>query len=493
MTTAGHRHIRSYHDRHVRSYADSWSSVAGPAIRGLPRGDSGTGVWMARRGEQRAWYWYDWAASAFSVSVVAVFFGPYVTDVAQAAEAAGETITLFGLLSVTATSYYPYMAAIAVALQIVFMPVIGAVADTAVSRRRILGISAYVGAVGLMSMWFIDGTSYQLGGLLFVVTTVAFGCAMTVYNSFLPLIAEPEERDRVSSRAWAMGYAGGVLLLLLNIALFLGRERLGIAQSDAVRWALLSAGAWWAIFTVIPLVRLRNRPPAQPAPGASIVRAFRQLGTTLGSMGAHRQALTFLLAYFFYNDGIQTMIGLSATYAVEELGLTTTTVLTSVVVVQVVGITGALMLARWARRFGATRVVLASLALWVVGVGMVLMLPAGNVSMFLATAAFIGFILGGSQALSRSIFSQLVPRHREGEFFSLFEVSGSASALLGPLVFAVSLQIGNSYRWGLLFLIAFFIIGGVLLARVGSVGGDPGTVTAANRYGTTPPSPRSST
>lgn len=426
----------------------------------------GAQVSIARRREQRAWYWYDWAASAFSVSVVAVFFGPYVTDVAQAAESAGGTITLFGLRPVTATSYYPYVAAIAVALQIVFMPVIGAVADTATSRKRILSACAYIGAVGLMGMWFIDGTSYQLGGLLFIVTTVAFGCAMTVYNSFLPLIAEPQERNGVSSRAWAMGYAGGVLLLLLNIALFLGRERLGIEESDAVRWALLSAAAWWAIFTVIPLVQLRDRPPERPAPGASRVRAFRQLGTTLGSLGAYPQALTFLLAFFFYNDGIQTMIGLSATYAVEELGLATTTILTSVVVVQIVGIVGALMLARWARRFGATRVVLASLALWVLGVVIVLLLPAGNVSAFLGASAFIGFILGGSQALSRSIFAQLVPRHREGEFFSLFEVAGSASALLGPLIFAVSLQIGDSYRWGLLFLIAFFITGGALLTRV---------------------------
>ena len=424
-----------------------------------------------RRREQRGWYWYDWAASAFSVSVVAVFLGPYLTDTAQAAAAAGERITLFGLVPVTAESYYPYVAAIAVALQIVVMPIAGAAADTARSRRAVMAVCAYVGALTVMGMWFLSGTSYQLGGLLFIVAVMAFGCAMTVYNSFLPLIAEPNERDRVSSSAWAMGYAGGVLLLLANIVLFLGRERFGITEGDAVRLALVSAGGWWAVFTVIPLMRLKDRPPAVRPQGAFVAREFRQLASTLRHLGAYPQAGLFLLAFFFYNDGIQTLIGLSATYAVEELGLTTTTVLLSVVVVQVIGIVGALILARFAKRVGAKRVVLVSLVAWCVIALAVFLLPVGNAGLFLTVAGFSGFILGGSQALSRSLFAQLIPRRKEGEFFSLFEIAGSASALLGPLVFAVTLQFAGSYRIGLLFLVAFFVIGGLLLRRVDIMAG----------------------
>ena len=423
------------------------------------------------RREQRGWYWYDWAASAFSVSVVAVFLGPYLTDLAEAADAAGQQVTLFGVMSVTPASYYPFVAVVAVALQIIVMPIVGAIADVARSRRTVMGVSAYIGAVTVMGMWFIQGDAYQAGGVLFVVATVAFGCAITVYNSFLPLIAGVAERDRVSSSAWAMGYAGGVLLLLGNIALFLGRERLGISEGDAVRLALLSAGGWWAAFTVIPLLRLRDRPPPAGSRGIQALSHFRQIGTTLRGLQAYPQALLFLLAYFFYNDGIQTMIGLSATYAVNELGLQTTTVLMSVIVVQAVGIVGALLLARLARRIGARQVVLGSLGLWTVGVIAVFSLPAGNVVLFLGVAAFIGFILGGSQALSRSIFAQLVPRHREGEFFSLFEVAGSASALLGPLIFAITLQVADSYRTGLLFLVVFFVVGGILLSRVDMAAG----------------------
>lgn len=419
-----------------------------------------------RRHEQRGWYWYDWAASAFSVSVVAVFLGPYLTNTTQAAAATGHQITLFGLVPVTAESYYPYVAAIAVALQIVVMPIVGAAADAARSRRAVMAVCVYIGALTVMGMWFLSGTSYQLGGLLFIVAVVAFGCAMTVYNSFLPLIAEPSERDRVSSSAWAMGYAGGVLLLLANILLFLGREQFGITEGDAVRLALISAGGWWAVFSVIPLMRLKDRPPAIRPQGAIVAREFHQLALTLRRLGDYPQAGLFLLAFFFYNDGIQTLIGLSATYAVEELGLTTTTVLLSVVVVQVIGIIGALILARFAKRVGAKRVVLVSLVAWCVIAFAVFLLPTGNAGLFLTVAGFSGFILGGSQALSRSLFAQLIPRTKEGEFFSLFEVAGSASALLGPLVFAVTLQFADSYRFGLLFLIAFFVIGGLLLRRV---------------------------
>lgn len=416
--------------------------------------------------EQRGWYWYDWAASAFSVSVVAVFFGPYVTDLAQAASSAGERITLFGLIPVTAESYYPYLAAIALALQILVMPVVGGVADSTRSRRRVLAVTAYIGAVAVMAMWFMQGMNYQLGGLLFIIATVAFGSAMVVYNSFLPLIAESREQDRVSSAAWAMGYAGGVLLLLVNIALFVSGERIGVSESEATRIALASAGLWWAAFTIIPLRRLRDRPPGVHVEGSSLGVKLRALVLGFREIRGYPQAALFLVAYFFYYDGIQTMIGLSSTYAVEELGLETTSVIISVVIVQVIGIAGALLLARWARVIGAKRVVVVSLGLWSVAVFIVFSLPAGNVALFLVTAGFIGFILGGSQALSRSIFSQLVPRERSGEFFSLFEVVGSVSALIGPLVFAVTLQFAGSYRIGLLFLIAFFIVGASLLTRV---------------------------
>lgn len=443
-----------------------------------------------RRREQRGWYFYDWAASAFSTTVVTVFLGPYLTSVAQAAAEAGQPITILGLVPVTAESYFPYVVSLSVVLQVLVMPVVGAFADVARSRRAVMGLFAYVGALAVMGMFFLQGTSYQLGGILFIVANVAFGAAMTVYNSFLPQIATPDERDGVSSRAWAMGYVGGGLLVVINLALFLGHSSLGIEEGFAVRICLLSAGIWWGVFTLIPLARLRDRAWGTGSKdgghgtadarghghgqghghghghGHGIIAGFRQLGRTFAELRMYPQALLFVAAFFFYNDGIQTVIGLSATYADQELGLPTTVVIVAVLVVQVVGIGGALLLGRIAGRIGAKRVVLASLVLWALILVFAFALPVGAATLFLVLAAAIGFVLGGSQALSRSLFAQLVPRDKEGEYFAFYEVSNGVSSILGPLVFALTLQFLGSYRIAILALVVFFAIGGVLLSRV---------------------------
>lgn len=414
------------------------------------------------RREQRGWSWYDWANSAFSTTVVTVFLGPYLLSVVETAEAAGQRITLLGVLPVSADSYYPYVVTLSVILQVVLMPIIGGIADTSGSKRLVLGVSAYVGALATMGLFFLDGSAYQLGGLCFIIANVAFGCAAVVANSFLPDIAAPEERDRVSARAWAMGYVGGILLLIANLGLFLGHEALGVSEGDAVRISLLSAGAWWALFTIVPLRRLRNRPPAAHHVGGGM----RQLGATLRELPRYPMALLFLIAFFFFNDGIQTVIGLTAVYATEELELPTMAVIVAVVVVQVVGIVGALTMARLAGRHGAKRVVLASLGAWALLLVAAYLLPVGQLAPFIAVGGAIGFVLGGTQALSRSLFAQLIPRSREASYFSLYEVSNGASSILGPLVFGLSLQFLGSYRIAIVMLVVFFAVGALLLARV---------------------------
>ena len=423
-----------------------------------------------RRREQRGWYFYDWAASAFSTTVGTVFLGPCLTGIARGAEEAGEQITLLGIIPVTAESYVPYGVALSVVAQLILMPIVGAIADTAKSKKSVMGIFAYIGAFAVMGMFFLQGDNYQLGGVLFIVANAAFGAALVVYNSFLPEIATPEERDGVSSRAWAMGYAGGIILLVLNLVLFLGHESFGITESMAVRIALFSAGAWWALFTLIPLARLRNRPNRLAAEvvagGERRGVGLRQLAHTMRDLRRYPVALLFVIAFFFYNDGIQTVIALSATYADQELGLETTIIIVAVLIVQTVGIAGALLLGRAARRFTAKKVVLFSLVLWTLVLVVAFLLPAGSSLPFLFLAAFIGFVLGGSQALSRSLFAQLVPRDREAEYFSFYEISGSASSLLGPLIFGLTLQFLGSYRVAILALVVFFIIGGILLSRV---------------------------
>jgi UMF1 family MFS transporter len=419
------------------------------------------------RREQRGWYFYDWANSAFSTTVATVFLGPYLLAVTKnAADAAGYVHPLG--IPVLAGSFFPYVLALSVVLQVFLLPVTGAIADRVQRKRRLLGFFAYIGAVATMGMYLIQGSAYLFGGLLFVMANLSFGASVVVYNAFLPEIAEPDERDRASSRGWALGYLGGGLLLVANLALFSAHESLGLSAGQAVRISLLSAGVWWALFTLIPLKTLRDRGFARSGEqGAAVVTAgFRQLLATLRAARAYPQTLLFLAAYLLYNDGIQTVIALTAVYGKAELKFGTGTIISVTLMVQFVAFLGALLLGAFARFFGAKRVVLASLILWTGAVAGAYFLQAGAVAQFYLLAAFIGIVLGGSQALSRSLFSHLIPGGQEAEYFSLYEISERGTSWLGPLLFGLTLQLTGSYRSALASLIVFFVVGFVLLTMV---------------------------
>jgi MFS transporter, UMF1 family len=421
-----------------------------------------------RRREQRGWYVYDWANSAFTTTVVTVFLGPFLTAVTQ--EAAGDDGFVNPLgIPVRAESFFPYVVSLSVLLQVVVLPLTGAIADRTSRKKELLAGFAFVGALATAGLYGVQGANYLLGGVLFLVANLTFGASIVVYNSFLPEISTPDERDGVSSRGWALGYLGGGLLLLLNLALFTFHESLGLSEGHAVRISLLSAGAWWAGFTLVPLRALRRREPVhvEAAMGSGVLGAgFRQLAHTLRSARAYPQTLLFLVAYLLYNDGIQTVIALSATYGDQELGLGQTTLITAILMVQFVAFLGALLLGRLALVFGAKRVVLASLVLWTLVVAYAFVLPAGEVVRFFLLAFCIGIVLGGSQALSRSLFSLMIPRGREGEYFSLYEISERGTSWIGTLVFGITLQATGSYRSAIISLVAFFVLGFVLLVRV---------------------------
>jgi UMF1 family MFS transporter len=420
-----------------------------------------------RRREQRGWYFYDWANSAFSTTIATVFLGPYLLAVTDNAADASGYVHPFGI-PILAGSFFPYVLALSVVLQVFVLPVTGAIVDRVRRKKRLLALFAYVGAIATMAMYLIQGSAYLFGGLLFMIANLAFGASVVVYNAFLPEIAEPDERDRASSRGWALGYLGGGLLLVVNLAMFTQHESLRLPTEQAVRISLLSAGVWWALFTLIPLRTLRDRGAARSGErGAAVVTAgFRQLSATLRASRAYPQTLLFLAAYLLYNDGIQTVITLTAVYGEEELKFGTSTIISVTLMVQFVAFVGALLLGAFARLFGAKRVVLASLVLWTGAVACAYFLEAGAVWQFYLLAAFIGIVLGGSQALSRSLFSQMIPRGQEAEYFSLYEISERGTSWLGPLLFGLTLQLTGSYRSALASLIVFFALGFVLLATV---------------------------
>ncbi|MDJ1131350.1 MFS transporter [Streptomyces iconiensis] len=425
------------------------------------------GAVRERRREQRGWYFYDWANSVFSTSVLTVFLGPYLTQVTKAAADADGFVHPLGI-PVRAGSFFPYAVSASVLLSVLVMPLAAAVADRTGRKKPMLGAAAYTGAAATSAMFFLEGDRYLLGGALLVVANVCFAVAAVLYNAFLPQIAPPNERDAVSSRGWAFGYASGALVLLVNLGLFLGHDALGVEESTAVRICLASAGLWWAVFTVIPLLRLRDRPVAAHGGGAhgSFGEGFRQLGTTLRELRRYPLTLLFLVAYLLYNDGVQTVITQASVYGSEGLGLDQTTLIGAILLVQVLAVAGALLMGRLAQTYGAKRTILGSLVAWTATVGAGYFLPYGQPGWFYALAVGIGLVLGGSQALSRSLFSHLVPAGKEAEYFALYEVSDRGTSWLGPLLFGLTYQLTGDYRNAILSLVLFFALGFLLLLRV---------------------------
>jgi UMF1 family MFS transporter len=428
------------------------------------------------RQERTGWYFYDWANSAFSTTVITVFLGPFLTSVTE--QAAGCALGAddctgrvhpFGL-TIAAGSYFPYLVSLSVLLTVFVLPVMGAIADRVPRKKPLLATAAFIGAGATIAMAFVTGERYLLGGLLFIVANIAFGASVVVYHSFLPRLAGPDERDKVSSRGWALGYLGGGVLLLLNLVVVTWLTVDGDDQRtlDLARWCIVSAGVWWGLFTLIPLRWLKEHPGAEAGAvrGNVLTDGFRQLAGTIRSLRAYPLTLFFLVAYLIYNDGIQTVISLASQFGTEELKLEQSALIVTILIVQFLAFGGALLLGGLAVRIGARKTVLIALVGWLGVVLAAFWLPEGEPVPFMLLGVAIGLVMGGSQALSRSLFSQLIPDGREGEYFGFYEISDKGTSWLGPLAFGLVFQLTNSYRIGLVSLVVFFIVGGILLALV---------------------------
>jgi UMF1 family MFS transporter len=255
------------------------------------------------RRERVGWYFYDFANSAFATTVISVFLGPYLTSIAENAagcsSSGGDCTTplfhVFGI-QVLPGSVYPYAVSLSVILQVLVLPVTGAIADRSSRKKQLLALMAYIGSGATIGLVFLTGTRWQLGAALFIIANIALGASSVVYNSFLPQLAPPDKRDSVSSIGWAIGYIGGGLLLLLNlIPLILQGDHAN--KSEIARWSIVSAGVWWAVFTSLPLARLVNRPAvAGEEQGNVLLDGFRQLGGTLRHLFRYKLTFYFLIA-----------------------------------------------------------------------------------------------------------------------------------------------------------------------------------------------------
>ncbi|MCL5744229.1 MAG: MFS transporter [Acidobacteria bacterium] len=416
--------------------------------------------------EQAGWYFYDWANSAFSTTVVTLLLGPWLTELAQAAANGRRYIFPLGV-PVDPLSYWAYLLSLSVMTQMVFLPLLGAIADYSPRKRTLLAVFAYAGAAATMCMFFLEKQRYLLGGALFLIANLSYGASAVIYNSYLPEIAPPEERDAVSSKGWGIGYLGGGLLLAGNLLITAKAGAFGLTQTQAVRISFFSAGAWWALFTIIPLLALRKREPVRVlAPGEGYFSAgFRHIARTLANMRQYPQSLKFLLAYLLYSDAIQAVITLSGQFGSTQLKIPIPTIALAILMVQFVAFFGAMLFNWIAARIGAKRAVMLSLVIWT-AVLVYIYLSVRTTAQFFMMAAAVAIVLGGSQALSRSLYSQMIPKGKEAEYFSIYEISDKGTSWLAPLLFALALQFTGSYRVAILSLIVFFVLGLGILSRV---------------------------
>ena len=414
---------------------------------------------------------YDWANSAFSTTIVGALFGPYLTEITQRAVGENGTVFRLGPLgAITAKSYFPTCVSVAVFLQIFLLPILGSIADYSNLKKKMMALFCYIAVAATCLMYFVDGQLYWLGGLLFIVANLGFGAAVVFYNGFLNDITTEDQRDKVSSRGFAYGYLGGGLLLALNFLLVKSAPRLGMDPFLAVRLSFLSAGLWWGGFALISFATLKTRAAEKSLPAGKtyLTIGFSELGRTFRELARLRHTLKYLIGYLFFNDGIQTVISMASVFMAQELftakGLKTdqSFLLLIFLMVQFVAIFGALFFERLAYAINTKNAIMVSLVLWaavvIYGYGF---LHTTNQAWLMA--AVIAIVLGGSQALSRSLFSRMIPAGREASFFGIYEVSERGTSWMGPLVFGAVVAATNSYRQALLSLIIFFVVGAIVL------------------------------
>ena len=428
------------------------------------------------RREIFGWQMYDWAWSAFSTTVTTALLGPYLLDLAE--RNGGVDI---GGFTIDEASFFPFAVSLSAILQVVVLPLVGAIADHTPHKKRLMMALVYTGSALLAGLFLVTTSTVLLGGALFVLAGVAFAAASVIYNSFLPELAPPERRDRVSSVGFAYGYVGGGLWLAANFGL--------IAVMDdtelAVRISLGGTGIWCLVFFALypgRLIRPRPALRSKPADRGWIAFSLRSVVDTVVEMRQRYPiALRYLIAYLFFIDGIGTVITVATSFAADELGAEPTTLLGLVLLIQFVAVPGSLGFGRLAERIGAKRALVGNLTVWTALV-VYAFVALDSIRELMIMGVVVALVLGGAQALSRSLFSQMIPASREAEYFGFYEIAARGTSWLGPLVFGVVNQIVGSQRQAILSLIAFFGIGLALLAPVRvrqamlDAGQDPGVL-----------------
>jgi len=415
--------------------------------------------------EQQAWAWYDWANSVYFTTVItAVFPSFYATYAAKGLEPAQATAR-FGLITTASV--------LVVAL---ISPILGAVADFSGVKKRLLGIFLVIGVLSCAAMVLIGEGDITLASALFFIGNIGVSGSLVFYDSLLPHVAPAGDTDRVSSAGYAMGYLGGGVLLLLNLAWILKPEMFGFASTvSAIRASFVSVAIWWAVFS-IPLFRNVPEPPSEGAgQGIAIGEAFRRLGRTFKEIRRYRNAFLLFIAMLLYQDGIQTVIRMSSVYG-AEVGIEQTMQIAAFVMVQFVGIPFAFLFGALGSRIGTKTCIFIAIGVYIIAAGLAYFMT--SVVHFFVLAFLVATVLGGSQALSRALFARLIPQDRSSEFFGFYAVSERFATVFGPLLFTLSVLVTGSSRAAILAIIGLFVAGAFVLSKVDEAEGTRAAASA---------------
>ena len=403
-----------------------------------------------------SWCMYDWANSAFACTIMGAVFPPFYRSVVLRA----------GFLENQATAFWGYTASIALLLIAVAAPILGAISDYTGGKKKFTAFFAGLGIISTAAMFFIGEDTWLMASLCFIGGNLGFAGGNIFYESLLPHIAQRNDIDQISTKGYALGYLGGGILLIINVVWIMNPSLFGFPDAGfAIRLSLVSVAVWWGVFSV-PFLRHVPEPPAAALLGPArnpVSEGFARLGRTFKEIKRYRQLLLFLFAFWIYNDGIGTIIKMATAYG-DEIGIKMTDLIIALILTQFVGIPFSILFGRLARKIGAKNAIFLALAVYTgICIGGYFMETALH---FYILAFCVGMVQGGSQALSRSLYGTMVPRHKSAEFFGFFSTSSKFAGIAGPLVFGVVSQLVGHSRLSIVALIIFFIIGGLLLTKV---------------------------
>ena len=410
-----------------------------------------------RKLSKQAWRWafYDWANSAFATTVMAgffpIFFKSYwATDLtdAESTFVIGSANSIVGLL-------------IAVSA-----PVMGAFADAGNSKKTLLLTFALLGIISTGYLFFVPESSWKFAIIFYSVGVIGFSGGNIFYDALLVSVAEDKDRNRVSSLGFSLGYLGGGLLFLLNVLMFSFPNLFGLStQIEAVLWSFLSVAIWWSIFTV-PLITGVKEPQINNKNNGFIVtskEAFKSLYATARSIKQYRSAVVFLLAYFLYMDGVDTIIRMATSYG-SDIGLSAQSMIGALLLTQFIGFPATLVFGNYSDRFGHKQTLTFAIIIYI---GVVLFSSQMDSAVeFFIMASVIGLVQGGVQAISRSFFSSLIPENKAAEFFGFYNFIGKSSVFIGPFMVSGIALLTDNPSLGILSLLLLFVPGLILLRRV---------------------------